>query len=566
MLKLFDPVPTRPVSFLRAGLCIALLVLGALAEPERPNFNRPQTFDVQHYKIAVSFDRAKKRVLGETTITLKPLGPRFRKLDLDAVGMVFESVALIEPSRAKLSHSAAGGMVHIMLDRDYSPSETLVIALKYTATPKKGVYFIPAERGHSAQIWTQGEPDEARHWFPSFDFPSDRATTEQIITAEKGETVIGNGELVEKKDNADGTETWHYKMPLPHSTYLVSFVIGRYVKLADKFGEIPLAYYVYPGREETAKKAFSRTPEMMRLFEGLTRIKYPFNKYDQTIVAKFEFGGMENVTATTMADTEIFYVDMGIDMVDLVSHELAHSWFGNLVTCRNWAELWLNEGFATYMEAVWRETTNGREDYLRKVRSDAAAFLIHDTVTRKRHGLFNLRADKVEELFDDPSVTYNKGGAVLHMLREQIGTEAFWKGVTLYLNRHKLSNVESTDLRRAMEEASGQDLGWFFDQWVYGTGAPSLTVAQTFNERAKTLAVTVTQTQTAGGATPAVFRLPLDLTIATRAGNISHKIEITKRSQTFTFPIDARPNEIILDPDDKVVIKNVKLRPMATAR
>jgi len=405
---------------------VSLSTLSSLAQ--RPEFNRPQTFDAQHYTIRAAFDRANKKVLGDTTVTLRPLKSDFRIIELDAVDLAMESVKL-EPSGIDLRHKSAGGKVAVTLDRAYEPGDLISIRLKYTASPKKGVYFVAAEGDrHSAQIWTQGEPDEARHWFPSFDFPSDKATTEQYLTVERGESVIGNGEFLGKVENADRTDTWHYRMPVPHTTYLVSFVIGKYVKIDDRYKDIPLGFYVYPGKEATGRKAFGETREMMRIFEGQTGVAFPYSKYDQTVVASFQFGGMENITATTMSDNEIFLADFdfGKDLVtDLVSHELAHSWFGNLVTCRNWAELWLNEGFATFMEAVYREKAVGRADYLRKIRSDAGEFLVNDAVNRRRHALYNQRAGNVGSLFDNASTTYHKGGAVIHTLREQVGNEAF---------------------------------------------------------------------------------------------------------------------------------------------
>jgi len=440
--------------------------------------------------------------------------------------------------------------------------------------PKKGVYFVDAASGnegtkHSSQIWSQGEPDEARHWFPSFDFPSDKATTEEYITANKGETVIGNGEFVGKASNPDGTETWHYKMPVPHSTYLVSFVIGEYARVDDKYGDIPLAYYIYPGREQTARNAYEKTPEMIRVYEELTGVKFPYNKYDQTIVANFQFGGMENITATTMADVEILMADTDFgksQVTDLVSHELAHSWFGDLVTCQNWAELWLNEGFATYMEAAYREKAYGRGDYMRKIKVDAAEFLVDDSINRRRHALFNQRAKDVNALFDNASTTYHKGGAVIHTLREQVGTENFWKAINIYLNAHKFSNVESGDLRTAMEQTSGQDLGWFFDQWVYGAGAPRIDIAQVYNQRSKTLSVTFSQTQLTDTITPAVFRLPFDIVIKTTEGDDKQKIELTKRIQTFTFKTAGKPKGLEVDEDEKIPLKKLRFKPMTTRK
>lgn len=552
-------------SFLRpVFLLLSLATIASAQTAQRPNFNRPQTFDAQHYIIKASFDRVNKKVLGETTVRLKPLKAGFQTVELDAVDLAFESVKL-EPSGSTLQYRIAPGKVIVTLDKDYGPEENVGIVLKYTALPKKGVYFVAAAENRSSQIWTQGEPDEARHWFPSFDFPSDKATTEQYITAEKGETVVGNGEFLGKADNGDNTETWHHKMPVPHSIYLVSFIIGKYVKVEDKYGDVPLGYYIYPGREQTARNAYGRTPDMMKVFEELTGVKYPYNKYDQTVVATFQFGGMENITATTMADTEIMWADSEFGRnftMDLVSHELAHSWFGNLVTCENWAELWLNEGFATFMEAAYREKAFGRADYLAKVRSDAANFFVHDTVTRRRHGLFNLRAGEVDKLFDEAAVTYNKGGAVLHMLREQVGDEFFWKALNVYLNRHKFGSVETPDLIQAMEETSGQELNWFFDQWVYATGHPKLDVKRVYSVRKKTLTLTVTQTQKIDPLIPSAFKLPIDLEVKTARGTTSQKIDVAKRVQVFTIKVDAKPTATNFDPAGKLVLMTVKQRPL----
>lgn len=557
----------RYFSFTAAILFIA--AFSSFAQIGKREFTRAQTFDVRHYSIRASFDRTNRKVIGDTTVSLSPLKADLRIVELDAVDITFDSVSLDgKPAQFKTND----GKVVVTLDKGYGPSDVIALRFKYTASPKKGVYFVDAESGrsaHSAQIWTQGEAEEARYWIPSYDFPSDKATTEQYLTVEKDETVIGNGELIGKEPNTDGTVTWHYKMPVPHSTYLISFVIGKYVRVDDKHGDIPLGFYVYPGKEETAKKAFGDTAKMMTVFEELTGVKFPYNKYDQTIVAKFQFGGMENITATTMSDNEIFFADFDFGkaiVTDLVSHELAHSWFGDLVTCRNWAELWLNEGFATYMEAAYREKVNGREDYITKVRSDAGDFLVDDSINRKRHGLYNRRADDVNALFDNAAITYNKGGAVLHMLREQVGTDNFWKAVNIYLNRHKLASVETTDLKRAMEEVSGQDLGWFFDQWVYGISAPKLTVKPVYSTRTKTLKLTITQTQITEAMVTSAFRMPMDIEINAGRNTVIKPITVTKRSETMTIPSALKPTEIVLDPNDKVILKTVKMLPITVVR
>ncbi|CAN5354946.1 hypothetical protein BH20ACI2_BH20ACI2_09850 [soil metagenome] len=550
---------TRLNSLLITLVFLSTAVTGGLAQAARADFNRVQTYDVQHYRIEVSFNTPKKEVIGDTTVSLKPLKEGLSVVELDAVDLSFRSVTL-DPTGIDLQFKVDKRKVIVTLDKVYGPGDTVAIRFKYTAKPAKGVYFVKAETGRSAQIWTQGEPDEARHWFPSFDFPSDKATTEQIITAEKGEMVIGNGELINKTENPNGTQTWHYKMPVPHSTYLVSFVIGKYELIKEKYKEIPVGYYVYPGKEATAKNAYDRTIDMLAVFEALTGIDYPFNKYDQTMVAQFQFGGMENITATTMSDTEIFFADTGFGknaVMDLVSHELAHSWFGNMVTCRNWAELWLNEGFATFMEAAYREKAFGRDDYQAKIRRDAAQFLVDETINRRKHGLFNQRAGDVSSLFDNSATTYNKGGVVIHMLREQIGNENFWKGVNFYLTRHRFGSVETTDLQRAMEEVSDQDLKWFFDQWVYGVSAPKIDIRKTYSVRTKTLKLTVTQTQKPEGLVPAAFRLPMDVEIKTARGEKVQTIDITKRVETFSIPLDGPPTSVTFDPGEKIPLKTI---------
>lgn len=560
------PKPLR--FFLPLFLIFFVLSFTANAQNVK-NLTRPQTFDVQHYILRVSFDRENKKVFGDTTVQLKPLADNFKTVELDAVGLNFESVKS-ESSNTNLTYKTDKNKVVVTLDKPYSKDDPISIRFKYSANPKKGIYFVDklVEDGktiHDAQIWTQGEAQEARHWFPSYDSPNDKATTEELITVEKGLTVIGNGEFLGKEETADGKETHHFKMPVQHSVYLISFVVGNYVKQTEMYKNIPLTYYVYPGKEAVIPHAYGRTKDMFRIFEELTKFDFPYNKYDQTVVANFNFGGMENITATTMADTEIYLADFPFakGMVeDLVSHELAHSWFGDLVTCKNWSELWLNEGFATFMEAAYREKMYGRADYMRKIKEDASQFLADDAVNRKRHGLFNVIADPEDEgMFD--TTTYQKGGAVIHTLRETIGDEAFWKAVNLYLNRHKFQNVETPDLQKAMEEASGQDLNWFFKQWVYGAGSPKLDVKPFYDIKTKTLKLTINQTQKLDSITPEAFILPLEIELKTAKGTVKEKISVNKRQEIISLKVDAKPTSIKLDPNEKIPLKTVKISPIA---
>ncbi len=554
-----------------AVILVCVCAFQISAQTKGANSTRVKTYDVVNYILRVSFDRAAKTVFGDTTVQLKPLINDFKTIELDAAGLKFELVKL-ETENKDLVYKTVGEKIYITFDKTYSPEDFISLRFKYSTKPKKGVYFVDAltEDGkitRAAQIWTQGEPEEAHFWFPSDDFPDDKATTEQFITVEKDETAIGNGELLETIENPSGTKTFHYKMSVPHSTYLVSFVVGNYTKVGDTYKNIPLGFYVYPDKTSVVPTAYGKTKDMMRVYEQLTGVNFPYNKYDQTIVANFNFGGMENITATTMADTEILLADFGFakgGVEDLVSHELAHSWFGDLVTCKNWSNLWLNEGFATFMEAAYREKMYGRADYLRKIKEDARQFMIDDAISKNRHGLFNTTAKPDDSLFD--TTTYQKGGAVIHTLRETVGTDNFWKAINKYLNEHKFQNVETADLQKVMEDVSGMKLDWFFAQWIDGAGYPKLSVKQSYNPAAKVLNLTVSQTQIQDKITPSAFILPMEIEITTASRVKTEKLEIKKRVESFSINVDDKPTKIVFDKDEKIPLKSVKLQPLIAAR
>lgn len=552
-----------------AALAVFLSFIASAAAAQQASFDRPRTFDVLHYTLRVSFDEAKRTVIGDTSVRLTALKNPIASVELDAVGLAFTEVTL-EPAGRRLTYTAQKGKVRVALGRSYGPGEPVELRLKYTARPRKGVYFVPESREgdrrvHSSQIWTQGQPDEARHWFPGWDFPSDKATTEQIITVAKSRTVIGNGELIRAMENTDGTTTHHFRMSVPHPTYLVSFIVGEYSAVEERFGELPLTYYIYPGGERTVPLAYGKTREMLAAMEAMTGVRYPFNKYDQTVVANFEFGGMENITATTMSDVQIFFANTEFlrgTVEDLVAHEIAHSWFGNNVTCKNWAELWLNEGFATFFEAAVRERMYGRREYLRRIGVDAETFMVHDASSRETHALFNRRAGDTSLLFRWPAVTYSKGGVVIHQLRQEVGDAAFWRAVNLLLARHRFGSIETADLRRAMEETSGRELAWFFDQWVYSTGHPKLSITPAWDEAAGTLTLAATQTHRVSRTATAAYRLPLDIDIETPAGPRTERLDINRRTQSFTLRLPARPTSITADPASRLPLLETKLNPL----
>jgi aminopeptidase N len=546
------------MKLLNIAAFLSFLILSQTNLFAQTRFDRQRTFDVQHYLIKTNFDVKNQTVFGDTTISLKPLKDGLKAVELDADNLEFTSVKLT--NSRDLTFRISEEKIFVDLDRIYSASEIISIEFVYSAKPKKGVYFVDEGKHkgniHSSQIWTQGEPEEARHWFPSYDFPDDKATSEQFITAQKDETVVGNGELVEKIENPDSTVTWHYKTNFVHSTYLTSFVIGKYLKIEDKYREIPLGFFLYPSETGIYEKAFSSTKDIFKTFEDLLKVDYPFGKYDQTIVAEFKFGGMENVTATSFSDTEIYFAEFeyGKDpTIDLVSHELAHSWFGNMVTCKNWAELWLNEGFATFMEAAYREKAFGKIDYLRKINEDARSYFGYEASAKNKRGLYNQFAKPDDSIFDE--VTYQKAGVVLHMLRSEVGDEVFWKALNLYLNRHRFGNVETKDLQAVFEEVSGKKLDLFFKQWVYGAGYPNFSIKQSYKRSSKILKIDIEQKQTDFPT----FVMPLAIEIATAKGTRTEKLQLDRKSHSFQIPLEGEPISLTFDPEERIPLKKVNL-------
>lgn len=516
----------------------------------------PRTFDIEHYIIRVSFNRETKTIFGDVTVRLKPLSSALKTFNLNAKDLNVKKVT-IESSNKTLFWKTLRDKLDITLDRAYTQNETISVRIVYQAQPKRGLYFTNKGRKRNfdvpAQIWTQGEPEDNSAWFPCYDFPDDKATTEQFITTQTDELAIGNGVLIETTTNPDTTKTYHWSLEVPYATYLVSMVVGKYVKLEDKYKDTAIEYYVYPGSEEVSRKAFTQTLHMMELFENNFRFPFPYKRYSQTIVADFNiFAGMENMTSTTLADTYILnensYLNESTE--ELISHELAHSWFGNLVTCKNWGHLWLNEGFATYMEAAYVEQTQGHKAYLKKLKSDAITYLTSEAYGN-RHPLANKYYSLQNELFD--ATTYQKGSVVIHMLRRAVGDEIFWNALNVYLNEYKFKAVETADLQRVFERVSGQNLQWFFDQWVYKAGFPMLKADYVYDNKTGTLKINLAQTQPFDALTPAAFRLPIDIQIVTSKETRNEKIEMNKRAQSFSFKTDEKPLQVWVDKDSNLL-------------
>lgn len=535
---------------------------------------RGSRYDVQHYKIDVRFDWAKETVAGTVAVTLKPVVPKLRRVELDA-GATMRFSSITNGAGAKLKYESKPEIekLYVDLDRDYALGETITLVIAYdTAGQQAGggllgafgnglVFIKPTEKEPNLpmQIWSQGETQYNHNWFPCYDFPNDKATSEMIATVESKYTVVSNGSQLTDKDNGNGTHTVHWKMDQPHASYLISIAVGEFVPVEQKYADIPVVSYVYKKNAEDGRRSVANIADMVKFFSEKTGVKYPYPKYAQTMLAKFG-GGMENISSTHLTENTVVdaraYLDAGDDNDGLQAHELAHQWFGDLVTCRDWSEIWLNESFATYFDALYVEHHRGRDEYLQEMANNQRAY--YNTWES------GYRRPIVTKYFSDPDAVfdtyaYPRGAAVLAMLRMTVGDEAWWRGINLYLNRHKFQPVETADFRRAMEEASGQGLDWFFDEWVLKMGHPVFEVSHGYDATKKLVFVTVKQTQkpdpTSKYPQADLFRTPVDIGIADADGK--HRVERVfieaLPEQTFTFPAGAEPKFIAFDFQNQLI-------------
>ncbi len=499
-------------------------------------------------------DPEDRKLEGTAHLTLSALVDNLTRLEFDAVELDIKDVKL---STGKISSfENTGRKLTIFLDKALKASDQLTVRIEYSGEPRRGLYFIGPDKSYPDrpyQVWTQGEDEENRYWFPSYDYPNDRATSEMIVTVPQKYTAISNGTLVETKEKkTKGARTFHWKQDIPHPNYLTSLVVGEFALTREKVDGIELEYYVPKGREEDAKRSFENTSKMIQFFSDYFGIKYPYPKYAQVVVADFIFGGMENITATTLTERTLHDKRANLDFTsdDLVTHELAHQWWGDLLTCRDWSHAWLNEGFATYCEALFKERDLGRDEAAYYQIKDQENYMEEDE-ERYRRPIVSKTYIEPSELFDRH--LYEKGGLVLHMLRYYLGDELFQKGLQHYAKTFREKAVETNDFRRAMEDASGHSLEGFFDQWVYHGGYPEFKVNYDWDDNAKIAKLSVSQTQTANGETPEVFQTPVDISFTLPKGIQTRRITLTERNETFNFSLPEKPKDVEFDPGNWIL-------------
>lgn len=515
---------------------------------------RSRPFHVEHYKLELSFHRAKKEIYGVDTITLIPFRDDFRTIELDSSDLSIDKV--VDASGATLKFRVEPDKLFIDLGRPQGSGETVIFKITYHGQPTNGLNFINPDKGYphfAPEIWTQGESEFNHYWFPCYDYPNDKATSEMIVTVLENEMAISNGKLIEVSADATAhTKTYHWKESVPHSSYLVSLVVGPFNKFEAKYKNVPIEYYVAPGVDRAAtERSFGLTPDMVAFFSGITKREYPYEKYAQSAVERYG-GGMENISATTQTDQTLHdeRAEQDYSSLGLVAHELAHQWFGDLLTCATWSDIWLNEGFASFFESLYRENHLGHEEYREHMRVFEEQYFAEDR--RYRRPIVTQYYTDNSHLFD--ATTYEKGARVLDMLRTVMGHQAFFAGIQHYVAVNQARNVMTFDFEKAMEESSGLNLDWFFNEWVYHAGFPELKVTAQWDEAQKTEVLHVEQTQ-ALDADTALFRMPVDVEVHTPSGAKTFHVNLREKTQDFYFALDARPTLVLFDPGDRLLKK-----------
>ena len=538
--------------------CFVLISLLSEAQSKVYQSEREKIHDLVHTKLNVDFNFDNKTMNGEAWITAKPHFYSTNFITLDAKAMLIHQVSM---NNTALKYTYEDGLnLIISLPRTYNRDEEFTVYIKYTAQPEKvyqngsaaitsakGLYFINAdglEKNKPTQIWTQGETEASSCWFPTIDAPNQKTSQEIYMTVPDKFVTLSNGALISQtKKGNNRTDYW--KFDQKHAPYLFFMGIGEYEIIKDSYKNIPVNYYVEKEFAPYAKDIFGLTPEMMGFFSEKLGVEYPWNKYSQIVGRDYVSGAMENTTAVMHGEQAYQKPGQLIDenvQENTIAHELFHHWFGDLVTAESWSNLTLNESFANYSEYLWREYKYGKVEAEMHLYENVDAYLNGQSDGKD---LVRYTYDDKEDMFD--LVSYNKGGAILHMLRTYLGDEAFFLGLKQYLNIYKYQAAEVDQLRLVFENLTGKDLNWFFNQWYFGAGHPNIEISYDYNTLRKTVTVNVVQLQTAA------FKFPFAIDIFEGTKRTRHTVFVDAKDASFTFPYTKQPNLIQVNADRSLV-------------
>jgi aminopeptidase N len=523
----------------------------------KPHYNPDRPGQVEHIFLDLHLDIPHQRYHGVCHIRLQPIRDGIDRLNLDAVNLTIQSVQVNGLSQP---FDYDGEQLMIRLSHPTQVHQSLELAIAYQVEqPQRGLYFIAPNQHYPQkpiQVWTQGEDEDSRYWFPCFDYPGQLATSEIRVRVPKEFLAISNGELVETQEEGDD-KIYHWEQKQVHPTYLMTLVVGDFAELRDEWQGKPVVYYVQKGREADARRSMGKTPQMIEYFSQVFGYPYPYPKYAQVCVDDFIFGGMENTSTTLLTDRCLLDERAALDnrgTEALVAHELAHQWFGDLIVIKHWSHAWIKEGMASYSEVLWTEHEYGAEAAAYYLLNEARSYISEDSNRYRRPIVTHIYREAIE-LYDRH--LYEKGACVYHMIRHQLGDDLFFKAVQTFVQDNAHKTVETVDWLRAIDRATGRNLQFLFDQYVFRGGHPDYKVAYSWDGDSNLAKLTVTQTQAQDGDTPSTNGL-FDLKIAIGFGYTTgqedgppslkiFQIRIHEGEQSFYFPLPEKPAFISFD-------------------
>lgn len=556
----YDKSSSMPFKTLILLFAVLFSVVNVCSQSNHYKASKTKKVNLVHTKLDVKFNIPESLLYGEAWITMTPHFATIEKIDLDAKGMIIHELTVNNVK--KPYNYFENKELNIELDRSYKKGEEFEVYIKYIAQPDeyarktgapKGLYFIDpndVDPKKPTQIWTEGETENNSVWFPTIDSPNQKSTQEITITVPNEYVTLSNGKLISQSDNSDGTRSDYWKQELPHAPYLFFMGIGEFSIVKDSWNDIPVHYYVEKEYENVAMDIFGDTPEMLQFYEDKLGVEYPWDKYHQIVVRDYISGAMENTGAVIHGDDA--YQSKGA-LADVntqertIAHEIIHHWFGDLVTAESWSNLTLNEAFASYGEYLWFEHKYGKNRAEELYYGDKQNYFSDKENEHK--DLIRFTYADSEEMFD--RVTYEKGGIVLHMLRDYLGDDMFFNGLKHYLTLHQYKSAEAHDLRLALEEVSGKDLNWFFNQWFFGSDHPKLRANTVIGEFNDIVTVSLYQSEN-------IFQFPLKIDVYEKDGRkASHTVWVNQKEHSFSFSTDSKPSLVLLNPDG-ILLSEIK--------
>ncbi len=548
-------------------LCLNAVVFGAdnstcwmsssqfppkILDGKYPRHYRPdRTVDIEHLKIEIRINYDTQSIEGVVHFTVSPIHEDIKDIRLDSAGLTIKNVLFEKDRHLEFDTIAEEDTLILHLPEGAANMEQFTFSVYYEGSPKRYFYWRHSDDNYTTDpdmVFTLTEPIGSASWYPCLDYPSDRITTEVLMTVPKGQVTISNGELLQVTPSADGEwETHHWAQKKRLVTYLVTVIAGPYDVYKDTWRGRPVDYYCMPGQTvEDAKASMGKTPQMIEFFSRIFGVDYAYNKYAQVPVKQFPAGGMEHTSCTTMHEYIVLdeRARLDRDQESLIAHELVHQWFGDLLTCESWPHLWLNEGFATYFAAVWFEETQGQDAFMRELFRSADSYL-NESKTYTRPIMTN-QFQSAREMFDRHS--YPKAAWVLHMLRHELGDKLFYRGIRQYCQTHQDSLVDTDDFQEILEQATGRPLDRFFEKWIYGPGHPKLKVEWSWLDKKRQVELRIKQIQKKEENAPP-FSFPLQVRIATDSNTTEQIVRADRYEQTFYFDVADEPRSVDVNPD-----------------